>query len=465
MIRPFPTLFALGRGVSPRTGAIAALAAWCFSLNPVAAQVFTDVGILDLERGDLLAERTVVVEAGEIVAIGDRGIVPAGATILDGAGLTLMPGLVDMHVHLEWFPSPDVLPLFLLYGVTTVRQMDGRTEHLAWRDQVAAGELLGPYIHVGGRILEGPDPQWDDTRVVSTEAEARAAVREQSELGYDFVKVYHTLTPELYRAILDEAGNAGLRIAGHPPRQLGWSELLSGIETIEHLTSLVHFIQRAGAQPAPELLHLGRNYFAVDIDPRKRQSIIEDLARSGVAVTPTLSIQERFLSALSEEHPDVSHAWALTEDVEDFWFGVHEWLRDELDDGARETAAEGVTRKRSLLRDLHEAGVRLFVGTDTPQPFLVPGASLIDEIEAFVDAGIPVVDVLRLATSGPSAFIDDLVGGGTVEEGQTANFVLLRGNPLEDLGALRRVEGLMVKDRWITRAALLAQMPEENGSR
>lgn len=430
------------------------------TLQPPTRQVFTGVGVLDVPEGTVLPDQTVIVEQGVITSIG-RGIPEsrAGDVIVDGQGLFLMPGLVDMHVHLEWFPSQDVLPLFLLYGVTTVRQMDGRPVHLEWRDAIQRGELLGPFIEVGGQILEGPEPRWDDTRVVTSEAEARTAVQEQAQLGYDFLKVYHTLTPELYHAILDEAMALGLPVVGHIPTELGLSELLEGSQmSIEHLTGLVPYMRAQGTGPDSTLLHLGDRYFAFEMDSVRKRDLIERTKHAQVAITPTISIRTKFLEALASEDPEVPHADMLTEDILGFWYGTHGWLSGDLDSEARSKLRRGVGRQMTFVRELHEAGVPLLLGTDTPQPFLVPGISLHSEIQVFVDAGIPVEDVLRLATQGPAAFLSHLVGSGQIAEGEAANFILVEGNPLQDLPGITRVRGVMLRDQWIPRDSILAQI-------
>ena len=178
---------------------------------PSSSRALAFVGVTVLEMTpDAVAERpdqTVVVQDGRIKAVGARGTIkaPPGAVEIDGAGKYLMPGLADMHVHLEHFEDPAILQLFLANGVTTVRNMDGRPYIVEWKRQIELGALMGPAIYTAGPLLDGDPPLRPDNTVVRNGAEARAAVLDQKAAGYDFIKVYTNLSAEAYRAILAAA--------------------------------------------------------------------------------------------------------------------------------------------------------------------------------------------------------------------------------------------------------------------
>jgi len=152
---------------------------------------FVDVTVLPMTQGEeTLARQTVLVSGDSIVAIGATADVQVqtDATIVNGAGRFLMPGLTDMHVHLEYSEDPRILDLFLANGVTTVRNMDGRPYILEWRDLIERGEMLGPGIYTAGPILDGDPPVREDNLAIGSADEAREAVRAQAAAGYDFVK-------------------------------------------------------------------------------------------------------------------------------------------------------------------------------------------------------------------------------------------------------------------------------------
>jgi imidazolonepropionase-like amidohydrolase len=152
---------------------------------------FVDVNVVAMDSERVIRGQTVIVSGGRVVLMGATGSVrvPKGATRIEGRNRYLIPGLADMHVHLEYFDRDAQLLLFLANGVTTVRSMDGRPNILAWRKRIADGTLPGPTIFTAGAILEGKPPLRDDNRVVETPAQAGPAVEEQKRAGYDFVKL------------------------------------------------------------------------------------------------------------------------------------------------------------------------------------------------------------------------------------------------------------------------------------
>ncbi|MDX1563018.1 MAG: amidohydrolase, partial [Gammaproteobacteria bacterium] len=159
----------------------------------------------------------IVIEGDEIAAVGPAAstAVPGDAVVIDAEGQYVIAGLADMHVHLEYFETPAYLGLFVANGVTTVRSMDGRDFMLDWRRQIEAGNLIGPTIYTAGPLLDGDPPARFDNMVVPNAEAAREAVRQQAAAGYDFIKVYSNLAADTYTAILAEAGQQGLPVAGH----------------------------------------------------------------------------------------------------------------------------------------------------------------------------------------------------------------------------------------------------------
>ena len=131
---------------------------------------FVDVNVIPMTPTlGVVPHQTVVIRNGRIESVGDAGAaIPRGAARVDGRGKYLIPGLADMHVHLEHFEDPSVLRLFTSYGVTFVRSMDGRPRILEWKKQIAAGQLAGPSIVTAGPLLDGAPPVRFDYAVVRT---------------------------------------------------------------------------------------------------------------------------------------------------------------------------------------------------------------------------------------------------------------------------------------------------------
>ncbi len=183
----------------------------------------THANVLDVESGRWLPDRTVLIRDGGVVSVVQSSSAPevSATRVIDAGGRYLMPGMFDMHVHLEHFPGPDLLALFLAHGVTSVRNMDGRPHILEWKRRISGGRLTGPRIFSAGPLLDGDPPIRDDNTVVRNADEARAAVFAQADSGYDFIKVYTNLSAEAYSSIVAAARERNLTVVGHFPRYSG----------------------------------------------------------------------------------------------------------------------------------------------------------------------------------------------------------------------------------------------------
>lgn len=418
--------------------------------------------------GDVLPDRTVLVRGGRIETVGARADVPipSGFRRIDATRQYLIPGLADMHVHLEHFRSPEVLKLFIANGVTMVRNMDGRPYLLRWRESVRDGSMIGPTIHTAGPILDGEPPLLDDNTVVQDAVEAAAAVREQVEAGYDFIKVYTNLSEEAYRAVISTARERGVAVAGHVPSRLSVKEVFeAGQASIEHLDGSDELIE-AEDSPHRDGWHWSKRYLAMPADPAKMSTAAAMAARAGVWSVPTLVQAEKVTA------PDVMHSWLtgptmkyVPGNVSEHWYPEN-WdpysrrLLEGFGEQERRILERGEKNRLAMIRALHEAGAGLLVGTDTPNPFVVPGFSVHEELENLVRAGLHPVEALAAATREAARFLGALNELGTIEEGKRADLVLLRGNPLEAIGNTREIAGVMVGGAWLSEEALATLLRE-----
>jgi imidazolonepropionase-like amidohydrolase len=364
---------------------------------------------------------------------------------------------VDFHVHLN---DESELLSYLAYGVTTVVNLQGSPEHLALRESVARGEVLGPWIVTSGPILDGDPPIRDSpgTTVVADPAAAREAVAAQARAGYDLIKVYNNLDPAALRAAVEEAEGQGLVVVGHIPRNPDRATALqktldAGMAMIAHGEE-VFFTYLGGAGDAS----MGQG--PQPVEPARIREAAQLVAEAGAAVTPNLSfiaMTARMLEdveAVLEGHPESRY---LSPAVRQTWREQNPTHRDDLDRFAAREAIKGPA-VRALTLELQRAGVLLLLGSDASTPGLYPGWSAILELEELVGAGLTPFEALSTGTRNAGEFLMRNVPGarpiGTIEAGKAADLVLVEGNPLEDVSVMRDPAGVVLGGRWFPREDL-----------
>ena len=423
---------------------------------------FVNVNVVPMDSERIIRNQTVVVRDGQITEIGatQRIQLPKGATKIDGLGKYLMPGLVDMHVHLEYFDRDAQLLLFLAGGVTTVRSMDGRASILQWRRRVTDGSLLAPTIFTAGAILEGKPPFRNDNKVIETPAQAEVTVEEQKKAGYDFIKVYHTLDRETYHAIIAAAKKHGMTVAGHVPRSVGLQGVLAANQkSIEHLEGYADEIE-ADNSPQKNQRSWLKRYFYVKVEDRKIRSIAEATRKAQVWNVPTLI--ERQLSALSPDklqarlkQPEMKY---LPPETAKIWSGSNARITGRMSAADFDLIAEGEKVQKHLIKVLHDSGARLLIGTDTPNAFVIPGFSVVEELQNFVEAGLTPYQAIKAGTKDAAEFLGSSNDFGTISVGKRADLVLVEGNPLENISNLKKRIGVMVRGQWLTLSDLQKQL-------
>ena len=244
-----------------------------------AVTAFVHVSVVPMDHEGVLGDSTVLVVDGRIRVVGPASgvAIPRDATVIDGRGKYLMPGLADMHAH-TW--EEEDFPLLLANGVTTIRNMFGGRTHLRWKERLATGELASPSIYTAGPIIDGNPPIWPGA-IVENAAQARRTVSDQHAAGYDFVKVYARLSREAYDAVIQEGRAQHMPVAGHVPDSVGLrAALLSGIRSIEHLSGY-EMLAKKEIRPGEEALW-------ARLDESQFASIARETALSGTWNCPTL---------------------------------------------------------------------------------------------------------------------------------------------------------------------------------
>lgn len=400
---------------------------------------FVDFQVVPMDTERVLASHTVLVSDGVIRAVGPQGEieVPEGATRIEGDGkLFLMPGLVDTHVHFE---SDEMFDMFLINGVTSVINLKGGTEHLERRRQVLDGARAGPTIYSSGPFLNQPES--------GTADEAQDAVLECKEAGYDLLKIHGNLSREAFERMAEASRGFEIALAGHAPRNLPFDAVLEvGMVWIVH---------------AEELLY---THFT-NYDEERIPDMARRIAEAGIWITPTLSTFENIVvqwgkpESVDEAraHPD---APPLAGWIWDRWKNESPYTGR----APAEWVEQALQFQFPLVKGLHDAGVRLMVGTDTPLPMMAPGYSIQQELDVLKRAGLTDSEVLVAATRHPGEFVDEHLrqrdSFGTVAVGKRADLVLLERNPLQDSSATARPVGVMARGRWLSAERLEEMRPE-----
>jgi hypothetical protein len=404
-------------------------------------------------RDEVLPDHTIIVTGARITAIGASSTtaVPTGALRIDGRGAFVIPGLADMHVHLEYFDEPGILDLFLENGVTTVRNMDGRPYLLDWKRRIETGQLRGPRLYTAGPLLDGHPPIRPDNTVVSSAAEAATEVAAQAAAGYDFIKVYSSMSVEAYDSILAAARSRGLTVVGHVPRAVGLPRALTaGQAAIEHVADYASSIE-SDTSPYKGKPHWSKRYLAMPVDAALLERLAKQQADAGVWTVPTLVQPLRELLTPDEltaqlASPELKR---IPADGRQQWESMTRRVIGRMDADDWTLVATAAGNRRAVVAALHKAGVPLLAGSDTPNPFVVPGISLHDELALLVEAGLTPFEALATSTREAARFMRG--DWGTLAPGRAADLVVLDANPLENIRNSRRIRTVILNGSQFVR--------------
>lgn len=410
--------------------------------------VIINANVLPMNADTILVNKSVYIKNGVIKEIGDD-ISTDNIPVIDAHGKYLTPGLVDMHVHV-W--DNYELGLYLANGVTSVRNVWGLPLHLRMKKAINSGKLIAPDFYTSGPKLSGPDYPGDDNLQIISVEQARAKVHEFKEQGFDLIKTYNGLTPELFDAIVDQARIEGLDIAAHPSQNVDYAAHFNPqVTTIEHTEDIVQ-------QP-----------LEYTIDSLKFQQVLEDFKASPqTSFTPTLIVYYNILRMLENE------SILSSEEMEwmnplikklDSQVQYDRWAYTKRQDS---TITSRIKQQHDfhlyIIKKMQEAGVNIVCGTDAGIGITTPGASLHEELALYHEAGLSNFEALQTATVNASRthqFLNDI---GTIEIGKKANLLLVDGNPLEDLNVLKHPDLVFMNGHKIT-SELLKEFEEKARTR
>jgi len=436
--------------------------------------VIKNVHLLSTEGDSIIGNQNILLKNGIIKAIDSTLNIPLGAIIIDGTGKYLIPGLIDTHVHL--LQSPNDLLLYLVNGVTEIRELIGEEDHLKWRNEIEKGRI-GPKMHVYSprlgsfETMEGWFMEYSQGFVnIKNAAEAKQAIKNFHEKGYDGIKVYSHVTKEVYKALNENGKAFNMPVVGHIPWKIELSDLWnSNQNNIVHFEELMNALSREFNPDSPLGGFFGKEEAFLKFIEQRGEALTTHLIENDITLSSTLWLNESFARQpfkikqvlkevqLEYENPGISEGVSYIPQAIGWLPEVNRYkLRegltpDEIKEYQKFWKAYAKACE-AIARICIKKGVKIMAGTDANLPPVVPGFSLHDELQSLYRAGMSNTQVLQSATNTPALYLKS--NSGKIALGYEANLVLLDKNPLENIANTKTINTVINKGEVFDRNLL-----------
>ncbi len=420
-----------------------ALAVMIVGCNPGTGKVaYVGAELFDGTGAPLILDAVIIVSNGYIEEIGppDMVSVPRGAREVRMEGRWIIPGLIAAHAHAE----PWTLSRFLAYGVTSVRDVGGaQSAIVALRDESSLGGTLAPRLYVSGAMIDGAPAQWESATEVRTPTEARRAIDQLLLIDATQAKIYTKITRRLLRPLMDEAQTLNLPVTAHLGKIDAVSAVNLGVCCLEHMSGVV----ASASSDAARFVRAHDNFFAGwnleertwgRLDSASLHRTARTLVGADASIIPTLVLHQAWSRLTDRSYIGGLDLAGVPDSVQQAW-NIRDLIRRA---GIRSEDFSAFRRSRGaqdrFVRLFHREGGLVAAGSDAPNQLLAPGASLHDEMALLVDAGLSPRDALLAATANGARLVEaDSIG--VLRPGAVADFVVLSGNPLEDIANTREI--------------------------
>ena len=433
------------------------------------------VNLLSEDGEQMIQNQTILIEDGHISAIDSTLTLSSEIVILDGKGKYLIPGLIDAHVHL--FQSKNDLLLYMANGVTEIRELIGEEDHLEWRKEINNG-MVGPKMFIASprigsfEFLEGWMMEYTQGYVNLMNAEeAREAVQDFHDEGYDAIKIYSQVNKETYIAISETAETLNMPIYGHVPWALGFEDVWKfGQSDIVHFEELMNALGREFDDSKVIGGYYGKEDQFLQFVEKRSEALAQNLIANDLSVTSSLWLTssiyrqafeiEKMLKEveLEYENPGISE-WSK------YIPGGLGWLPEvqrfkqpeeqslEKRKGSKNFWTVYGKASQLLAKNMADSGVKIMAGTDANLPPVVPGFSLHNELLSLKQhTNMTNAQLLKSATTTPAEFLNS--NTGKIKIGYEANLVLLDKNPLENIANTKSINTVISMGNVFDRALL-----------
>jgi imidazolonepropionase-like amidohydrolase len=427
--------------------AVRQLERWNQNIKPLHSGRFAITGVLliDGRGGEPISNSVVIVENGRIVSVGNRETVtiPKGYKIHEARGKTLLPGLFDMHAHAtqaEWFPAS------LAAGITTKRDAANELEFIVpIRDAIKAGRALGPRLLLAGYIDSGKNPL--GRMRAETPDDARRIVNEYKRAGFEQIKIYQSLKPELVKVVAEEAHRLGMSVTGHVPSGMNiYAAVENGFDQVNHINFAFRAMLPKTFKPQP-----GQPP-RIEPEADVAQEGLQFLREHKTIVEPTLARAELNFHGKSRPFDSIEPGMSKLP------YELASLINTMGISSVQPQTTQFLDLTFRVTKALHKAGIPLIVGTD----LAVPGHSEFRELELLVKAGLTPMEAIQAATINPARAMKLEKELGTIESGKIADLILVDGNPIESISNIRKVKFVVTNGRMYDTAILWQSVRFQN---
>ncbi len=394
--------------------------------------LFKQVNVVDVETRQLLKAHDVLIYDNKIQQIGKNLKVSDKTKIIQASGKTLIPGLWDMHGHLSKTDGFN----YLAAGVTSVRDIGNSPDNIEEISGLYSQGYLGTHIYKAGFIDKQSEYSAGNGITVKTLQEAKDAVDWYADRGYIQIKTYSSMDPKWMKELAVHIHKRGLRLSGHIPAFMSAQQAVeAGFDEIQHINML--FLNFLGGDTIDTLQRLrfsliGEKAKDLDLNSKPVQEFVEMLAKKGIEVDLTVSTFNSLLltrdkiidpeyAGIADHLPPLFQRSLKTATMK---------ISTPEEDASYKAAADALLKMTKLLFD---KGVPIIPGTD-----YYTGFTLLRELELYSNAGIPNIDVLKIATLDSANVVGQSNNTGSITVGKFADLVLIDGDPLSDITDLRK---------------------------